>query len=252
MEHPTQTTGIIMTNLLSSIKSADHVEEVVDVLGGGDYSTLESGVYDATIKYAYLSESQHGAIGLHVEFETSDKQTFKESFYVTNRQKENFYVDKNDSTKKHLLPGYITAEALSLFTTQKPLSDLKTETSVIKLYDYDAKKNLPTEVDMLSSMLDKPIRIGVHKVIENKKTKNDKGEYVDTNESRELNQVNAVFHPKSNLTVSEIRSNLTEPKFHEAWSTKWTGVTYDKFKEVKGGSSKTTNPVKEQVSDLFD
>ena len=47
-------------SFLSNLSYQDNIAEDKDTLGGG-FTILESGVYDATVKYAYLSQAKSGA-----------------------------------------------------------------------------------------------------------------------------------------------------------------------------------------------
>jgi len=234
-----------MTNLLSGIKTADNVEEVQDVLASNKFAKAESGIYDATIKYAYLKPASTGSIGLHLEFELDNGILMKETLYVTNAKGENFYVDKKDAKKKHLLGGYVTADSLALLGVQKELSELKSEERIIKLRDYDLQKDVPTPVNMLVELVDKPVRIGVIKIIQDKTKKSDKTDsngkavYVSTGETMVKNETDKVFHLTNNMTVAELRAGATEAAFIESWKEKWEGKTYDKSTTSGGSSAKS-------------
>lgn len=237
-----------MTNLLSGIKQADKVEEVKDQLGGSKFAPVESGIYQATIKYAYLKPSAAGSLGFHMELELDSGSTVRESIYLTKRTGENYYVDKNDSSKKYLLPGYITADAIALLAAQKPIAELSTEDKIIKLYDAAQQGEVNTTVPMLTALLGKSIQVGIVKIIEDKQVKNAQGTYVKGEGVRIKNEIDKVFHPTNNMTVPELRASATEPAFYEAWKTKWEGKVDDKS---TGGGSATPAKAKPATTSLF-
>lgn len=245
-----------MTNLLAGIKTADKVEEVKDVLASGKFEKVESGVYDATIKYAYLQAASTGSVGLHLEFELEGGTLMKETMYITNAQGENFYVDKKDAKKKHLLGGFVTADAIALLAAQKSIVDLKPEDRIIKLRDFDLQKDVPTTVSMLVELVDKPVRLGIIKKIKDKTTKTDeigangKPVYKPTGETMVLNEVDKVFHLTNNMTVPELRAGATEAEFITSWKDKWEGKTYDSSKGTKGGAGGGTT-TKKSTASLF-
>ena len=240
--------GSIMTNLLAGIKQADAVEEVKDNLGGSKFSPVDSGIYEATIKYAYLKPSAGGALGLHMELDLDNGSTVRESIYLTKRTGENYYVDKNDASKKHLLPGYITADAIALLGAQKPIAELKTEDKIIKLYDSAQQAEVPTTVPMLTALTGKTIKAGIVKIVEDKQVKSDSGAYVKGEGVRTKNEIDKVFHPTNNMTVPELRAGATEAEFYDAWKAKWDGKVDDKS---TGGGTAASAKAKPAVSSLF-
>lgn len=255
--NPITVTGNFMTNLLAGIKQADKVEATVDVLASDKFAKVESGVYDAVIKFAYLKPTVNGSLGLHTEFELDTGVLMRESFYLTNTSGENFYLDKEDPKKKHLLPGYIMADSLALLGAQKPIAELNTEERIIKLRDYDLQKDVPTPVQMLVALVDKPVRLGIIKVVEDKRKKTDqldsKGKpvYVATGETFVKNAADKVFHLTNNMTVAELRAGATEAAFIEAWKEKWEGKTYDKSTADKGNSVTPAAAKKASTASLF-
>lgn len=231
--------------LLSDLKYDDKIETESDVLGG--YKVFDSDVYEATIKYAYLQKSRHGSLGLHTAFDINGTE-FRESLYITTRNGDNYYTTQDGT--KHYLPSFNHADALALFTCHKPLSELDTESKVIKLYDYEQKKEVPTEVPMITEMLNKPVKLGIIKERKFKQVKNNDGNYVDGDEVQEINTINKVFSAKDNRTTAEVRAKQSEAEFHDKWLEKWKGEVKDTTGNKKTGGSKPPNSGK-PVSSLF-
>lgn len=195
------------------------LEESTDTLGKGSY-LLESGIYEATIKSAYAGESSGGAMSVSFIFDVNGKE-HRETFYVTNKSKENFYV-KNK--KKYPLPGFSHVDDICLITTGEHLSDQATEPKIVKVYDFVVKAEVNKEVPMLTGILGKKVALGIIKQLENKSKKNDQtGKYEPTEETREVNLVDKVFHPEAKLTVVEALENKPAT-FWDKWLKQNEGV----------------------------
>lgn len=208
----------------------DGLEAARDVLGGG--GVLESGVYDGTIVHAYAGASEGGARFLSIRIQCGS-QTYNETIYVTNKQGENYYTKDG---KKNPLPGFTTANDLALLSTGLPLSEQDFEEGVLKLYDFDAKQELPKKVMVAKSMQGKPITVAILKNNEDKTKKNDaNGQYEPTGEFRDTNNIDKVFHSETGKTVSEFVGKK-EAEFKGKWDEKNKGKTRQKAKGLDGKS----------------
>jgi hypothetical protein len=94
----------------------------------------------------------------------------------------------------------------------------------------------------------------MHKCRENKRA-NQNGEWVDTNEAREFNEINKVFYPDG-FSVTEKAAEADEAKFVNKWTAANTSdYVRDKFKPVAGApaAGATAAPtVAAAPDDLFD
>lgn len=212
--------------------TTEGLEESQDRLGG--FSPLETDIYTGTIKAMYAGHSQGGAMSVTLLADMGGKE-YRETFYVTNKKGENFFLNKEDKTKKVPLPGFTIVDDMCLIATGKPLSEQESEEKVINIYDYDLKKEVPKSVPMLTELLGQKITLAILKQIENKNVKQG-DEYVASAETREINVVDKVFHPELKLTVAEARNGQDEAKFHDAWSERNKGVTRDK-RTIKDGAA---------------
>jgi hypothetical protein len=70
------------------------------------------------------------------------------------------------------------------------------------------------------------INIGIERVLENKRAKDQANNYVDTAEIKEVNEWTRVFHPTSGQTSSEYDAQRPA-EFKAAWLAKFKGVTRD-------------------------
>lgn len=212
------------------------LEEAKDVLGRS-FGVIESDVYTGTIKAAYAGKSDGGAANISVVLSldvNGQPHEYRETVYVTNKQGENFYVDKQDKTKKAPLPGYTTANDLALLSTGLGLNQQEFEERVINVYNFDQKKELPTKVAMAVNMIGKPITVAILKKVVDKKAKDGAGIYQPTGETREENAIDKVFHAESGRTVSEVTRKLEKGEFIDQWREKNKGQTRNTAKGAAG------------------
>ena len=226
-----------MPNIFGNL-TTEGLEQSQDRLGG--FRVLDSDAYTGTIKAAYAGKSANSkAQSISVILDT-EKGEYRETFWITNRNNENFFRNKQDTNKKVPLPGFVLVEDLCLVTTNKPLAEQTTEDKVMNVYDPEAKKEIPKSVPMLVELLGQKVTFGILRELRNKQLKDDAtGEYKDTAESREENATDKVFHFPSNLTVVEARQGTTVATFFNAWLEKNKGVTRDRrtIKDGQGGQA---------------
>lgn len=227
---------------LSNLGYQETIQEEKDILGGG-YKVPDSGIYAAVIKHAYTSQAKSGAGAINFEFDL-DGVTFRETMYVTSRNGVNYYEKDGE---KHYLPSFLNADAIALFTSSKPLSEQKIQPKVINVYDFNQKKEVPTEVPMLVDLLGKSVKLGIIKEKLFKQVKNDQGNYVDGDDIIEKASISKVFSAKDNRTTSEVRAGK-DAEFYSQWLDKWQGQIKDSTTSKKP-SAPTTQGVKK--SGLF-
>lgn len=239
--------------MFNDLTMSNDIQKEKDVIGGS--RVLESGLYNLTVKVAYGGQSSGGAKFLQVVAQTDDGQEYRETLYVTNKKGENYYLDK--SNNKVYLPGFNTAEGLCALAAGKHLNQATFEQKVIPVYDYDQKKEIPTNVPVCIDLIGKRITAGIIKQTVNKTVKDGQGNYQPTNEKRDENFIDKLFHIDSGMTVAELTAKATESAFKQQWADKFTGVTRDKFKAVSGTPSasagaSTGNSAAPKASTLFD
>ena len=220
--------------LFGNLKS-DGLEETQDRLGGG--GAIDSNAYLATIKVAYAGQSEGGAQNVTLLLDL-DGREYRETIYVTNKKGENFFLNKDDKTKKVPLPGFATIDDICIVCTEKPLSEQETEEKIVKIYDFEAKAELPKSVPVLTELTGKQFHAGIIKQTVNKNEKQG-DEYVPIADTREENVLEKVFHHPSMVTVVEARRGASEAEFYGKWVEKNKGVIRDK-RSIKDGSSGTS------------
>ena len=208
------------------------MEEAVDSLGGGNH-LKESGIYIAEIVVAYVTESKNGAQEVNLELKLEDGSDYRETLYVTNRNKQTFFEKDG---KRIPLPGFTRVNDICLVCTGEEMVNQGHEFKTLALYDYESKKEVPREVPVLVDLVGTTVAVAIQKIRENKTTKNEStNKYEPTNEPREKNEIVAVFHPELKQTVREAQDER-DADFWDKWLEKNEGQTYDKFKEVTGSA----------------
>lgn len=216
-------------SLFGELKT-EGLEESTDRLGG--FGPLETDVYTGPIKVAYAGASAGGARNVTFIVDHNGKE-YRETIYVTNKAGENFFLNKDDKTKKVALPGFTIVDEICLATTGLSLSEQESEEKVVKIWDSEAKKELPKSVPVLTGLTGKVISLGIIKTLENKSAKvGDK--YEATAETREVNSIDKVFNTETRLTVTEARNGVETAAFWDAWVKRNKGVTRDK-RSIKDG-----------------
>ena len=220
-----------MTHIFSTL-TTDNLEDAGDSLGGG--GAVPSKVYDATIKVAYLGKAKSGANSLTVVADIGNRE-YRETIYFTSGDSKGgkHYYERDG--KKYPLPGFTTVNDIALLATGKDLSQQTMEEKVVKLYDYDAGKELPTQVTVVSSLTGQKVKLGIVRIRENKTKKNDStGAYEPINEERLINNISKVFHADTGKTVTEYQAKSDTAEFLPKWKEKHDGNDVDKYKEVTG------------------
>ena len=220
--------------------SNDGLEETSDRLGG--FNVRDTDAYEATIKVAYAGQSAGGARSVTLVVTLPDGE-YNETIYVTNKKGENWFLNQNDKSKKVPLPGFTTVDDICLVTTGKSLSEQDTEEKVVKIYDFDERKELPKAVPMLVDLIGQNLFLGIVQQTVDKNQKNDStGEYEPTGETRDENVIEKVFHDPTKMTVVEARQGATEPVFFEKWLSKNKGQVRNKAKGADGKGTQSGRP----------
>jgi hypothetical protein len=232
-------------NMLANLKLDDGVDgEEKDVLGGR--SLLDSDAYPATITMAYMSESEGGAKALNITAMTEDGKEIRGAIYVTSGRAKGQKPTYEKDGKTYPLPGYLLVNSLCQLATGKEISQLETEDKVIKLYNYEAKAEIPTTVPVVVELLQKQVVIGLLKQIVDKTKETSPGSkvYVPTGETREENEIDKFFCARDgfeNLTLTEVKTKaaggeVAEP-FYASWIEKNKGQVRNKAKGASAGGT---------------
>lgn len=224
----------MFANLADQQKDAEKEKDVL----GGRRPMLPTDAYGAKIEVVYATKSSGGANALNFVFKVGD-QTFRSTQYITSKKGESFYMTKDN--KKAPLPGYALANALTKLAAGKEIPALVFEDKIVKIYDFDAKKEVPTTLPVAVELSGLDIEIGIELVLQNKRAKDQAGNYVDTPETKEVNEWTRVFHPVSGQTSSEYDAQRPA-EFKAAWLAKFKGVVRDETnKALKAAPAASTS-----------
>ena len=214
------------------------LEEKEDRVGGGSWSR-DTDAYELEIKVAYAGKSGGGAQFVHCVFADTTGKEYEETFYITSKTGQNFYMvkdkDGKETGKKRALPGFEHVNDICLVTCDKPLSDMDAEEKTVNVYDPDQKRKLPKSVPVMTDLIGKKIYLAIYKKTENKSTLVN-GTYVPNAETRDVNTAEKVFHYPTRLTVKEAQDGATEPAFFDAWVEAHKGKVQDK-RTIKDGEA---------------
>lgn len=213
--------------------TTDGLEKVGDRLGGN--GPLDTDFYTGTVKLAYAGKSSGGANSITVLIDLGDRE-YRETFYVTNKNGEIFYTDKKDPKKKIPLPGYTSVDDLCLLTTGQPLSEQDFEEKVVSIYDFEQKKDIPTNVPVLVGALGKQISAGILRQTVDKTAVGQDGQRRNTGETRDENVVDKFFHAETGKTVTEFIEQIQTPVFRDKWIEANKGKTRNRAKGAEGNT----------------
>lgn len=235
-------------SLLNKLKKVSGVsEEVRDTLGGN--RTKESDVYGVAITMAYLDAAKSGAVSFNLIAKCEDGSDYRETIYVTNKEGSPTYTDKN-SGKAEYLPGYLMADTICQLITGAGLGVANTEPKMVKIWDFEQRKEVPQEKEVLVDLIGGKIKFGILKITEDKQTKGDNGEYHANGETRDVNQIDKPFHYDTGLTLTEGRAGKTEGEFINQWTEANKGKTRNKAKGAAGGAT-AGKPASKPTTSIF-
>ena len=229
----------------------------IERVGGG--FAWESGVYDTTVKMVYINQTPSEAMWFNIILEknSGNMAELRENFWIKSgkvKGNKTYYVKDG---KKYPLPGYQVANSMCRAITGEDLDTcLKSvEKKTVKVWNPELKKEANAERPVVTSLLNKPVKVAVHQVIEDRQAKDASGNYVPTGASRTVNQCK-FFGNVEGKTAEEIASGDTAARF-DKWAQKNTGTVIDVSTASKNGSSAAdimgapANPATDNQGSLF-
>ena len=209
--------------------------------------TVDSGVYQGTIKNAFIGKSSGGATSVSLEVKLDSGKTIFETIYVTNKQGDNTY--EKDGVIGYL-PGFLTVNQIALFATGKDLYELEPEMEerIVKQYDSKAGKQVDKPAMVIVPLLEQPILVAIKEVRENKTKAGDGNKRITLADERVFNTIDKVFHPSTFHTQAELEQEK-EATYLESWKKDNDGKLDDRYKSVESANSATVS--KPSSSGLF-
>ena len=201
--------------------------------------TVDSGVYQGTVKNAFIGKSAGGATSVSLEVKLDSGKTIFETIYVTNREGNNTY--EKDGVIGYL-PGFLTVNQIVLFATGKDLYELEPELEerIVKQYDSKAGKQADKPAMVIVPLLEQPILVGIKEVRENKTKAGDGNKRITLAEDRVYNTIDKVFHPSTYHTQAELEQEK-EATYIATWEKDNEGKLDDRYKSVESANSATVS-----------
>lgn len=191
-------------------------EDVVETDAPKTSYIKPTGLYKAMVDMAYLGKSSGGATTLNMHFKLADGSVVRNVLYVTTTPDKGGKPYRTVNGKKYILPDMRMANQIAKITADTQLGAMSTETRTVKLYDFDAREERPTQVPALTEMIGKGILVGFVLKRENKSRPDGSGGWTKTSKVKETNVVSAVFYPDGYSTV-ERTAGAKEAKAVEKW-----------------------------------
>ena len=201
--------------------------------------TVDSGVYQGTIKNAFIGKSSGGATSVSLEVKLDSGKTIFETIYVTNREGNNTYEKEGVIG---YLPGFLTVNQIALFATGKDLYELEPELEerIVKQYDSKAGRQVDKPAMVIVPLLEQPILVAIKEVRENKTKAGDGTKRITLAEDRVYNMIDKVFHPSTLHTQAELEQGK-EAAYLEAWKKDNEGKLDDRYKSLESTNSATVS-----------
>ncbi|MEA2037105.1 MAG: hypothetical protein U9O94_06325 [Nanoarchaeota archaeon] len=218
----------------------------------------DSGVYPVKVKLAYLDQAKSGATSFNIILENNEGKELKNTMYIrSGKAKKNSTTYTKDGVK-YPLPGYSTAESLCRAATGKNLEQniMAHEKKQVKIYDFEQQKDVVQERPVLVNLLGASVQVAVSRIKENKSKKNADGDYVDTDDIREINECK-FFGNADGFSADEISENIPEAKALPSWHKVNAGKVIDKSKTAVGTGANSaagimgTTPAAAPAASLF-
>lgn len=218
-------------SLLNNIKTDSSVStEEKDVLGGR--SLLPTNIYTGKLDAVWLSEAASGAIAVNISANI-DGKNIRQTAYITNKDKQDFYVDKKTQEKK-AMPSVLMFNALvKLITGKNSYTTLTTEKRTLSIWDANQKKEVPTAVDCFVELHGAEVAMAVEHQLVDKTEKGNGGKYFPTGETREQNEITKFFDAATMKTVTELLGGSDA-----SFASKWLEKNKDKVIDKESAESK--------------
>jgi hypothetical protein len=256
-----------MTNIFSGKTTVkDRVED--DFLAGS--GILDTDMYLAKIKTAFIGKAAKSDARNVTLLLDIDGKEYRQQVWVTNKQGEVTYKDKKTGDDKNL-PGFNSMNSLCLLTVGMEMGAMVVEELTVKLYDFEAKKELPQAVECFSALHGEEIMVAMQRQTVDKTKKNEATDvYESTGEVKDINEIVKFFAISPTVTISEVAEYVKSlggnfddvindgdvlkgiasmdadaGAYAEKWLERNKGVTYDKSsgkktagKPFSGGADK--------------
>lgn len=213
------------------------IEEDVTIQEAQDFDgkrTVETNIYQGKIKLAYLDKSKKSANSVNLLLELNGKVVNFTEYVTSGTDKgcKNYYIDSK-TQKKMLLPGMQAMNELAQVVTGVTIAKQDMEEKVIKIFDYDLKKEAPVKRMVLTSLNNQPITVAIQEIRENK--------YSDPTQAIFKNTILKVLHADTQTTLAEHNKGKTVATWAPKWLEKNADLLKDTFKEPEKAEGTEAN-----------
>lgn len=221
-------------------------EKEEDILGGS-VGPLPSNIYRAQVNVSYLEETKSGALMAHIHFKLSNGSQFRTSQCLHSGKAKKYSATYTRNGKTFKLPGLVNVSAICELGGKLDISKMSTTKKTIKLYNFESRKEEPTEVNMLMDMIGLKVQLGLANEIQDINEKDAQGNYTPSGYTREVNELSKVFRYDDGKTSSEVTADKPA-EFIKKWLDKNENKVMDRSKAKKGHIPK---PKKTATKDVF-
>lgn len=209
--------------MFENLKKDENIEQK-DTLGGGS-GPLDSGLYIGTVDMAYLEKTAGGATMLNLNLVMANGQ--KKNFSTCILKKDGDHTWSKNGNSGYM-PGYEILDAMAAHIGAGDITKLPApETKTITVYDWNERKEVPAEREVVMSILNKKFAFGIMLIMEDK--------YQNEDYWVVKNEINKVFNAETGNTRTEMEAGLTEGAFIKKWEEANSGRTVDKRNKSKDG-----------------
>ena len=175
----------------------------------------------------YLNQSASEAVSWNVIIVNSEGKELREAFWIKSGKAKGNKTYFTKDGKNYPLPGYSLANSMCIAATGEDLDACmkSSEKKTVNIYNVEQKKEVPTERPVIMGLINKPVKVAVHQVVEDRMTKGSNGSYQSTGETRTVN--NCKFFGNSDGKTAEEIENNTDAVMFDKWAAKNTGNVID-------------------------
>jgi len=244
-----------MSSLFGKLKEQTQKAEKTQDNLGGSFGAKETDIYTGNVKVAYVGKADSGADWMQIIIEDMKNSDgiaageLRAQVYFTSGKEKGNKPTYEKNGKEYYLPGFTVINDMMLLATGQELFEADFEEKIVKVYDFEQKAEINKSVMVPIELIGQEVTFALEKTIESKQSKGDDGKYHDNGETREVNEIQKLFHPELLVTVVEAREAEAAEKeltkelavFYPAWLEKNKGKTRDK---TTGGNGKGGTPPK--------
>lgn len=191
------------------------------------FGPLPTGIYDATVKYAYMDTSASGTRFIQVVLDVEGRTINLDKLWIAYKDTNKPYKVVNG--KEVTIPGMQVFNSLAYIVKQITGRLLKMEQKIIMKYDFRLGKEIPVEVPCFTELTNAKVKVGLREFHRHKKQLID-GEYKPTTEIKIENTLDKFYSPEGK-TAQEMVGNLPA-EFGEKWLAAYKGKPFtEKLKE---------------------